>query len=326
MGYIAIADSLGEPIEIESGLCQQFEDEKAIDKKSQFMRDYRLLPCDRGGRDLFICDDAREYDAMRSVMEACKRLAVFGGYGDCSKSGRKPEESDLGRVDGLEIVEGGAFLHINLGESYWYKRFLFCTLYREKLNREGGARLLDAFSANTGGMTSYDFPSPIPNIDIEGDFPGGTFLFCDDDAASAERGLDTGHALCGKSHDMRRDFLAFADGGAWSDVEFWDDSEMIVRAAGENPEGIAANIADILLALHTESVSSLFRFDVGYWLVSPIGLSALWSDFALGIAEKRIVICKYCGAPIVANRKARGVPREYCNDNCRKKYDRRNPK
>lgn len=311
MGYLAIVDSLGKPIEIDGGLYHRFKELEFPDDKAAFMRDYRLLPCDRtpfgsmdyleGRRDLFVCEDEKEYDAMRSVMETCERLAVFGGYGDYSKSKRKPKESDLEQIDGFETSGLGGFLRINLLESYWYRRFLF------------GAVIS---SDNSPGDNVY---SPVCNYDMERKYQGGTFGY-----AENINGLLFGNERAYEfSKEMRREFMEFAESPGAPDIVFWSDAEMIVRSKGKNLEEIAANIAAALLTLHTDTVKSFFSFDVGYWLAAPLGVSALWSDFALCIAKRPITICQECGKPIVENHPPRGVARKYCNQKCRKRDKRR---
>lgn len=331
VGCIVIADSLGAPIETYGGMYARFNgvDRRtskaarpdADGEKSKFMEDYRLLPCDAGGlAPPFTCTDAREFDAIRSVIDTCARLAVLGGYGNV-KSERVPNESDAGKIEGFEVAEGGGFLRVDLRESRWYRRFLFSDLFSAKVSAAGGAGFFHRFHApSVGGRGPYQ---AIPGIDIDGGYPGGTFVFCDDDAESERRGLDTGHFMCKKSHELRRDFLGFAEGGAWSDVVFWSDSEMIVRAKGESIGEVAASMADALLDLHTRKLESFFNFAAGYWIAAPIGLSALWADFALSIANRKITVCDYCGFPIIAEKSSRRIPRRYCNDNCRKKSNRR---
>lgn len=282
MNYLTIIDNCGIPLEVSNGLYLHFAACESDTAKAQVMRDYRLLPCDKtpfgssayldGAKDVFICDDTSEYDAMRHVLNTCSRLAAFGF--SRYKGKRKPEAKDLNEIDGLAITESGASLCINLDNSYWYKRYLF--------------QALDGFDY----VPADNVFAPIINYDLESalDATGrGSLEQSENGVTLTSRGLE-------------------------------------LTATGETLEDTAANLANTLLTLHTSNTAHFFNFDNGFLLTAPLGIMALWADYAACFAKRPITICKVCGLPVVENHPPRGEQRVYCSNACRMKDKRREKK
>lgn len=102
--------------------------------------------------------------------------------------------------------------------------------------------------------------------------------------------------------------------------------ELVIWTA-ETGTQAAAQISETLVLMHTATVRTSFTMESGFSLMAPMGICALWADFAQCFAKRPIRICKYCGLPIVQNEPPRGQPRKYCPGNsCRMRDKRRERK
>lgn len=354
MRYLTIDDDLGNPIEIdERGLYFRFAEIEYPDDKARFMREYRLLPCDRvskksldhlrGKHDVFICDDASEFDMIRAVMDDCARLAAFGyGYGTGT---RKPEYGDLEHINGLEFVEGGAFLRLDLSKSYWYKRFLYdalkhnftlgdsvsapienlCLIDNEQLigNGEHRSWIDEQIERMTLDSGSFEYSSSLDEQTLKklDENDDGTLFAC----------------MPSMLNDItrRRGFLQFAPVPnlrfkgrltftSDEKAAFWTDNKLVIRAEGDNPEEQTRLLSEYLALIHTNCVWHHFSFHSGFYISAPIGISALWADFVQCVAKRPVTICEICGKPIVSDKTPRGQQRHTCSTACRKERSRRN--
>ena len=354
MQFLTIDDSfggfkLGEPIEVdENGLFFRFSEIDNVNEKASFMRKYRLLPCENN-QGAFACDDSNEFDAIRAVMDTCARLAAFG-YGYCVGE-RKPKQSDLEHIDGLEFVDGGAFLHIDLTSSYWYKRLLYKSVSNYAFS-EGDGLFPPIHDFDLSDKTRIESKDDLPATqDMKTPFEAlkinsGSFKYrpgIDNQLLeelrkrSDERTFDIYRKSILIDMTYRNGFLQFCPvpdlryEGHEDDLPFidesiaafWTDNELILKAEGETPEKITALLSEHLAQLHTESMMHYFKFHRGFWLVAPIGLSALWADFVQCIAKRPVTICEICGKPVVSDKTPRGQKRHTCSPKCRKERSRR---
>lgn len=347
-GYIEICDGLGAPVEVQGGLFLQFLKAGKDGEKGRFMEDYRLLPCDDGNGGGFACSDVCEYDAIAKVLDACARLAAFG-YG-LGNGKRKPVLSDLQRIEGLEMAQGGGFLHVDLSESYWYRRFLYMGYKHPKYNDipawdfAPGDRFvppIDDFVIPSSGTFRYSADADETTIEK---LRSGEFIFPadleDTKRDKLEADCDDPYEILGptlkRSITERRGFLQFGpvpnlqyDGvftyeSADSEAVFWTDSELIIRAAGDSPGKITRGLANALATVHTSAIWHCFGFREGWKLRAPCGLAALWADFVTCFARRPVTICDVCGRPVVSDKPPRGQKRKTCSIKCRQELSRRN--
>ena len=340
MDWMQIQDGLGAPVSAD-GIYQRFVELPNANAKARFMRDYRLLPY--GERESFnLCDDTRELDAMRDVMDVCARLAaIAGGMGDGE---RKATTNDLELVPGFEQADGGAFLHINLENSYWYKRYLYDSLnYTFEIGDAVFApirpkTLIDDDCQRKAGIYGWRNPEIEQLKDDSGTFWYSPALSIniletlnehDRKIYSPSVLSDITRRLAFRSftpvQDLRFDDPIMTD-ECDSKADFWTDNELIIREPGEDLRDVAGGIAHSLLLMHTWSTWHNFSFWDGFSLSAPMGVCALWADFAQDVAKRLICICKTCGRPVVETHAPRGLPRVYCSDACRMKDKRREKK
>lgn len=341
MDWMKIQDGLGAPISADN-IYQRFIELSSANAKARFMRDYRLLPYGDNGS-YSLCDDARELDAVSDVMDVCARLAaIAGGMGDGE---RKATLNDLDFISGFEKAAGGAFLHINLDSSYWYKRFLYSALRCDYVLGDRIAApirdrdLIDASENGESEAPIYEHPAIEPHMQNTGSFDYSPAVSESTIEALTKDEVSLFEPSILSDITARRAFrsfspvpdLRFRGTDITTSAEdfsacFWTDNELVIRAAGADLRGIAGDIAHALLLMHTSATLHVFSFMDGFSLSAPMGVCALWADFAQDVAKRPICICKTCGRPVVETHAPRGLPRVYCSDACRMKDKRREKK
>ena len=275
MGSILISNENAIPLEIDSGIYLTFSElADALDgDKSDFMREYRVLPTVDGGNVTY-CDDPREFDAIRELMSTCTKLAAFAH--DRHDGTRKPVLSDVDTIDGLELHDIGGILHVNAGSGI-YHATLIRLIGQDSLYGKPDVDVLEMLMRNSCGR--YEETPPIVRIKHKG---SSSIMF-------------------------RWESSEVSDKPSWGRYDSFS-----IATYGSTPRETAARISETLLMAHVKPIRAVFSFDHGLTLTAPNGLAALWADYATCFAKRPITICEVCGMPVIQNKPPRGQARQYC--------------